>query len=158
MNRKDTERGGGAEKKPVNYHRFYGLLRGLRASDPEGLKESLVESFTEGRTTHLHEMTGAEYSAMCASIEARTGWTEKRRKARSLCLKLMQQCGVDTTDWDKVNAFCRSGRIAGKEFARLDIGELGSLQVKLRSILRRGGLKPRVDPIVSFSLPVKAEA
>lgn len=127
-----------------NYRRFYALLNQL--SSPFGgdeLKETLVSSFTGGRTTHLHEMTEKEYNAMCDSMEERTGWKEELKKARSVCLKLMQKLGIDTTDWQRINDFCSNPKIAGKVFARLGVDDLGALQVKLRAILRKGGLKKR---------------
>jgi hypothetical protein len=70
-----------------NYARFYALLKRLPGAD----KETLVWSFTDGRTTHLHEMTQKEYNAMCDYLEERTCWKAQVRKKRSLCLKLMQQ-------------------------------------------------------------------
>ena len=62
---------------------------------------------------------------------------EERRQRRSVALKLMQKYGVDTTDWNRVNAFCRDPRITGKVFATLSIEELERLAVKLRIMLRK---------------------
>ena len=128
-------------KEVSNYHRFYALLGRLYTTDRDETKAMLVSSFTDGRTTHLHEMTQKEYNAMCASLEERTGWQEQLKKKRSLCLKLMQKAGVDTTDWRRINDFCRNPRIAGREFALLGLKDLGALQVKLRAILSKGGLR-----------------
>ena len=122
-----------------NYARFYTLLKKLPGAD----KETLVYCTTCGRTTSLREMTSEEYDELCASMEELTGWKVQVKKARSVCLKLMQQAGIDTTDWQRINDFCRHPRIAGKEFARLTLEELDSLQTKLRSIMRKGGLKPK---------------
>ena len=129
-----------------NYHRFYASLNRLSGGNTEDIKETLVSSFTDGRTTSLKEMTQKEYNAMCASLEERTGMKEQLKKKRSLCLKLMQKAGIDTTDWQRVNAFCEDPRIAGKVFARLTSEELEKLSVKLRSIQRKGGLKPKKEP------------
>lgn len=129
-------------KESGNYHRFYALLSRLGGGDREDLKETLVSSFTDGRTTHLHEMTQKEYNAMCESLEERTGWKEQLKKKRSLCLKLMQKAGVDTTDWARINDFCRNPKIAGKVFAQLGVKDLDALQVKLRAIMSKGGLRP----------------
>ena len=126
-------------KQERNYARFYCLLKQL----PGAEKETLVSSFTNGRTVSLHEMSAKEYDAMCASLEEHTGWRVQLKKKRSVCLKLMQQAGIDTTDWQRINDFCRHPRIAGKEFARLTLEELDSLQAKLRAIMRKGGLKPK---------------
>lgn len=126
-----------------NYARFYSLLKKLPGAD----KETLVSSFTNGRTLHLHEMSAKEYVAMCASLEEHTGWRVQLKKKRSLCLKLMQQAGIDTTDWQRINDFCRHPRIAGKEFARLTLEELDSLQTKLRAIMHKGrSLSPNPSP------------
>ena len=130
-------------EKGFNYARFYTLLKKMPGAD----KETLVSSFTNGRTVHLHEMSAKEYAAMCASLEEHTGWRVQLKKKRSLCLKLMQQAGIDTTDWQRINDFCRHPRIAGKEFARLTLEELDSLQTKLRAIMRKGrSLSPDPSP------------
>lgn len=126
-----------------NYARFYCLLKKLPGAD----KETLVSSFTNGRTVHLHEMSAKEYVAMCASLEEHTGWRVQLKKKRSLCLKLMQQAGIDTADWQRINDFCRHPRIAGKVFAKLTLADLDSLQTKLRAIMRKGrSLSPNSLP------------
>ena len=129
-----------------NYHRFYASLNRLPGGNTEDMKETLVSSFTDGRTTSLKEMTQKEYNAMCASLEERTGWKEQLKKKRSLCLKLMQKAGIDTTDWQRINDFCRNPKIAGKEFAQLGVKDLDALQVKLRAIMSKGGLKAKPLP------------
>ena len=126
-------------KKGFNYARFYTLLKKMPGAD----KETLVSSFTNGRTTSLREMSVKEYETMCISLEEQTGWKIELKKKRSLCLKLMQKAGIDTTDWQRINDFCRHPRIAGKVFAQLSLADLDSLQTKLRSIMRKGGLKPK---------------
>lgn len=127
-----------------NYHRFYASLKRLQdTGDKEELKETLVSSFTNGRTTSLREMSVKEYETMCISLEEQTGWKIELKKKRSLCLKLMQLAGIDTTDWQRINDFCRHPKIAGKVFARLNVADLDVLQTKLRSIIRKGGLKPK---------------
>ena len=123
-----------------NYARFYCLLKQLPGAD----KETLVSSFTNGRTLHLHEMSAKEYATMCASLEEHTGWSVQKK--RSLCPKLMQQAGIDTTDWQRIDDFCRHPRIAGKVFAKLTLADLDSLQTKLRAIMRKGGLKQKASP------------
>ena len=111
------------------------------------MKETLVLSFTDGRTCHLHEMTAKEYDDMCASLEERTGWKEELKKKRSQCLKLMQKAGIDTTDWTRINDFCQNPKIAGKVFAKLGVKDLDALQVKLRAIMNKGGLKQAKESI-----------
>ena len=125
-----------------NYARFYTLLKKM----PGAEKELLVSQYTNGRTTHLHETTMQEYNTMCRDMERETGCDEfvegirrQLRRKRSVCLKLMQQLDVDTTDWTRVDNFCLHPRIAGKPFRQINIEELEALSVKLRAIKRKEG-------------------
>ena len=127
-----------------NYARFYTLLKKMPGAD----KETLVSQYTDGRTTSLRETTPQEYDRMCRDMERETGYDEfvegirrQLRRKRSEVLKLMQQLGIDTTDWNRVDAFCEDVRIAGKAFRHISIDELEALAVKLRTIARKGGLK-----------------
>ena len=117
---------------------------------PGADKETLVEQYTNGRTTHLRETSMQEYNTMCNDMERVTGFDKHReaihkelKRRRSVCLKLMQQLGVDTTDWARVDNFCLNSRLAGKPFRNISIEELEDLAVKLRTIKRKGGLKPQ---------------
>lgn len=128
----------------TNYARFYTLLNRMPyKGDKEDLKCSLVSEFSHGRTDSLKEVTKLEYNAMCVSMErvvpseARRRWKEERRRARSVCLNLMQKIGIDTTDWTAINNYCRSPKIAGVEFRELDIDDLERLSLKLRMILKK---------------------
>lgn len=49
----------------------------------------------------------------------------------------MQKHGIDTTDWDRVDAYCLNPRIAGKKFIRLTTEELENVAIKLRIIQRK---------------------
>lgn len=140
------------EQQVTNYARFYGIVnkhyKFATKELGEEFKEGVVSQFTDGRTTSLREMTREEYDTMCDKLEGATARLlrtakDAQRKHRSVCLKLMQQLGLDTTDWTRINAFCEDPRIAGKPFARLGNDELDALSVKLRSIQRKGGLKPK---------------
>ena len=131
-----------------NYARFYALLKKMPYAD----KGTLVEQYTHGRTTHLHETTESEYRTMCDEMERVSGYDERReaqrrslKKKRSLCLRQMQKLGIDTTDWQRVDDFCLNSRVSGKRFAHLSIEELDGLQVKLRMIARHGGLKRKPE-------------
>lgn len=135
----------------TNFARFYASFNKLPYNgDREEFKKSIVLQYTWNRTDSLREMTSKEYEACCAALEKLTGhdeWRQKLRdelrRQRSTCLKLMQKLGIDTSDWAHINDFCRNPRIAGKPFARITTEELEQLAVKLRSIQRKGGLKPR---------------
>ena len=127
----------------TNFARFYGILKKSYKFATKELgdefKEGVVSQFTNGRTTSLREMTRKEYKLI------RTA-KDEQRKHRSQCLRLMQKLGIDTTDWTRINAFCQDQRIAGKVFSQLSNEELEQLSVKLRSIQRKGGLKPKKEP------------
>lgn len=130
-------------KKKRNYSRFYALCK-AKGVDLEQYKDDLISQFTLGRTTSLKDMKDSEYDEMCDYIqsgrhqsESRDDYVLRRKKMRSAVLKRIQQLGVDTTDFDKVNAFCQNGRIAGKPFGMLTIEELESLIPKLEAILRK---------------------
>ena len=108
----------------------------------------LFQQYTNGRTTSLRETTPQEYDLMCRDMEHLTGHDaqcealrRQLRRRRSEVLKLMQQLGIDTTDWNRVDRFCSDTRIAGKAFRHISIDELEALAVKLRTIARKGGLK-----------------
>lgn len=127
-----------------NFGRFWTELQKLPyEGEPVELKCVLVKKFTGGRTESLREMTAQEYDALCKAMETLSGLQEQRRKLRSRVLKQMGQLGVDTTDWARVNDFCRNPRISGKVFARLTTDELETVSVKLRAIAQKGGLKPK---------------
>ena len=130
----------------TNYKRFYALLKRMPGAD----KQLLVYQHTNGRTDSLRELTAAEYRALCDDMERATGYDEVRRalleerRARgSVVLHLMQKLGINTSDWDCVDAFCLDPRIAGKKFRPLSIDELKKLAVKLRTIEGKGGLKQK---------------
>ena len=139
----------------TNFARFYGILKKRYKFATKELgdefKEGVVSQFTNGRTTSLRDMTRKEYDMMCDKLEDATAQLlrsakDEQRRHRSRCLRLMQMLGIDTTDWTRINAFCQDQRIAGKVFSKLSNEELEQLSVKLRSIQRKGGLKPKKEP------------
>lgn len=145
------------EEMVKNYRRFYAAFNKLQHyGNDEDQKRGLIETYTQGRTSHLTEMTQREYVAMCKGLEDMLGYGDQRKRHRSICLHLIQEIGVDTTDWQRINEFCQHPRISGKVFAQLDIGELESLALKLRAIKRKGGLKEseeRREKSEEFSCP-----
>lgn len=132
-----------------SYARFYALLR----KNPHIDKDSIVLQFTDGRTTHLHEMKPAEYDEMCDMIEY--GGAEEQaarerelKKARSNVLLRIGRLGINTVDnWDGIDAFCLSPKIAGKRFASMTTDELRALVPKLESILRKKRAEPTESEI-----------
>lgn len=131
------------KQEVTNFARFYTILKRVPLlCDKESTKRELVSIITGGRTDNLREMTRKEYNAMCDLLDKRFPekidiYIEKRRKQRSICLKLMQRIGVNTVSWTDINKYCSSPRIAGKLFADLDIEELKNLSIKLRMILKK---------------------
>lgn len=128
----------------TNYARFYTLLKRMPyAGDKEELKRDLVSLGTNGRTDSLREVSRKEYAAICEAMERvapgndREKFVEQRRRSRSICLKLLQQIGVDTTSWEAINSYCKSPKIAGVEFRDLSIDDLDRLSLKLRMILKK---------------------
>ena len=103
----------------------------------------VIKEITDGRTTSLRDMTLKEYSAAIAGMRKLVPPTHQEelrkilRQKRSAVLHQMQLLGINTADWDKVNAFCLDSRIAGMEFRELDCEALDTLQVKLRAIRRK---------------------
>lgn len=134
--------------KVANYARFYALLKRMPGNQ-EDLKEQLVLTYTGNRTTSLKEMKQSEYDTMCASMQdtVNGGISDAEFKARiksyrSNVLHWLQVIGVDTTDWDRVDAYCLDSRIAGKVFRKLTIPELEALVPKLKAIARKDKEKP----------------
>ena len=138
MDKKGTK-----SKSHSRYTRFYGLIKGHDYID----KDEIVLQFTDGRTTHIGEMSHAEFEEMCDTIiarrlEDRNSYKEKVRKARCSVLLSISRLGISTVDnWDEVNAFLMSPKIAGKLLYDMDIQELKDLKRKLEAIIRKGGIK-----------------
>ena len=81
---------------------------------------------------------------MCRQMEDITGYDERRRrlhdqlrKARSGVLHQMQLYGIDTTDWNRVDAFSKAPRVAGQRVRELTADELNAQNTKMRIIVRK---------------------
>lgn len=128
-----------------SYSRFYAALVKLPyRGERNDLKEQLVYDYTDGRTTHLGEMTQEEYNRCCSVMESRVMLIDATKhlyrqikKSRSIALRLMTDYGVDTTSWEAVDRFCLQSKIAGKRFAWLTLAELVRLERKMRAILNK---------------------
>lgn len=130
------------EQQVTNFRRFYAVIKTLDfVADRDDVKKNLVHQYTNGRTDSLREMTWAEYDRCCEDLERKAGRQDELRKERSKTLKLMQQMGVDTTDWGRVNLLCRDARIIGKDFYHITAEEHRELRRKLKSIERKGGIR-----------------
>ena len=136
----------------TNFARFYALFNKIPCSgDREEFKKEMVSNATLGRTDSLREVTRREYQDLCEALEkvcpmsaeakAREAAREELKRQRSSALHQMQKMGVDTTDWNRINALCKDLRIAGKPFAQMTAEELAAMTVKLRTIERKGGFR-----------------
>lgn len=123
----------------TNFGRFYSAFHRLIIhGEAEEAKRQFVLQYTAGRTDSLKEMTRKEYTDLCVALEGMNGTRDELKRRRSIALKLMQELGVDTTDWAQINDFCRHPRISGKAFGQLSIEELMELATRLRTIKRKG--------------------
>lgn len=133
----------------TNFARFYGVFNKLsHKGDKEGLKSDLVRQATGGRTDSLREVTRREYEDLCSSLERtvpgaaiQNAIIAELKRQRSIALHQMQKMGIDTTDWNRINALCKDLRIAGKLFSQMTAEELAAMTVKLRTIERKGGFR-----------------
>lgn len=110
-------------------------------------KRAMLLDLTDGRTDSTKMLTLEEAQYLCGYLNGQHArqldeQTRDLRRRRSACLKRMQQLGMDTTDWMRVNDFCRDKRISGKPFYRLSMDELSHLIVKLEAILRKKEGRP----------------
>lgn len=130
------------KQQVTNFRRFYAAIKALDfVADRDDVKKNLVHQYTNGRTDSLREMTRTEYDRCCEDLERKVGRQDELRKERSKTLRLMQQMGVDTTDWNRVNLLCRDTRIIGKDFYHITVEEHRELRRKLKSIERKGGIR-----------------
>lgn len=128
-------------KKCTRYARFWAIFGQQQHID----KDELVLQFTDGRTTHLSQMKADEYNELCDALEGRynkTAYEQQVKKARSAVLLRVGRLGINTIDnWDEVNAFLLSPKIAGKLLYEMSLDEMKALVKKLEAITRNGGLK-----------------
>lgn len=152
-------------KTMINYARFYALLKKMRTSNRDELKEQLVWQFSSSRTYSIRELSYPEYNNMCAHmasvIEQQEQNTprsvaalgqQKLKAARSAVLKRMQKLGIDTTEWANIDNFCLNPRICGKVFYHLSIEELADLIPKLEAIAKKDRIKARINSFPSYQM------
>jgi mevalonate kinase len=140
------------ETKQVSHARFYALLKQIPQSD----KEQFVWEYSGMLTTSLSEFVERkpqEYRQMISDMQnlvnemnvhsSNDAIKAELKRLRSAILHRLQKHGVDTTDWNKVNAFMRQPRIAGKTLGEMNLEELKSFIPKLQSILTKDKEKQR---------------
>lgn len=125
------------------YSDIYAMMRALQSPlDSEELKAALCEGASNGRTNSLRELTEEELESLRTRLQRETAskplrGSHSRKRKRSAVLRLLTDYGVDTKDWQAINAFLSQKRIAGKEFAKLTDSELETLRRKLWAMLRK---------------------
>ena len=120
----------------MEYSKFFAYFKLLpKTGDEEDIKNELVSSISQGRTTSLRELSRAEYDLLLLKLDQMI-WEQRKmlRKQRSVVLRLMTAIGLNTSEWANIDNFCRQPRIAGKFFRFLDYEELVALERKLRAI------------------------
>lgn len=122
---------------PAQIKQLHVLYRNVGLDEDE--KKDMLLLYTGGRTRSSKGLTCNEAQRLIEELKTRCQTRDqiddiKLRKKRSGALKRMQQIGIDTTDWAKINGFCRDKRIAGKDFFYLNQDELSFLIRKLEEI------------------------
>lgn len=138
--------------KENDYSDIWAMLGKLSVEsdlEPKEIKESMVYNLTGGRTVRLSELSTPELGRLRKGIRKALGQGSdasggarkdpSRARQRSRVLALLTRYGINTKDWEAINAFCLSPRIAGKAFAELTRDELTALAKKMHAILRKGG-------------------
>lgn len=125
-----------------NYGRFFSLLKQVYVGmDQDEAKELLCAQISKGRTISLRELSDREFedaiTFMSSGTEGAKSEVAILKSARSKALRQLQMYGVDTTKWERVNAFVSQPRIAGKLFYELSVEELEALTKKLRVMNRK---------------------
>lgn len=129
-----------------NHARFFALLAKLPGAD----KEELVWTYSNMLTTSLSEFREKNYSgykAMLDDLQKKVPQPKaeeidrEQKRLRSSVLLRLQKHGVDTTDWNTVNKFLESDKIAGKRLYAMTNDELQALIPKLESILRKDAIE-----------------
>lgn len=106
----------------------------------EDTRRNLIYELTDGRTSSTAGLTYAEAQYLAGYITGAAGTTlddKALKRQRSAVLLRLQKIGIDTTDWNRVNAFLEDIRIAGNPFYKLDYEELTGLIPKLEAILKK---------------------
>lgn len=135
--------------KKRDYTAIWGLINATRGVlEAEEAKEIAVSEVSDGRTTSLRELSDRELTRLRVQLRAQAkslapSKDKTRTRRRSMCLHLMEEYGIDTHDWSRINAFVEDPRIAGKPFGRLTSEELSALSRKLRAMIRKQGEEPK---------------
>jgi hypothetical protein len=111
------------------------LLAAYGCTSTLQMTEAALDHLT-ARVRDIQDMkpfrSGGSYtgSAQKSAVETDPDTKHWRHK----CLRMIAACGVNTQDWNAVNAFLLDPRIAGKHLYELTTGELNNLHRKLQNV------------------------
>lgn len=108
----------------------------LAAGKLMAAKEDILSGYGVSSTMDL---TDSQLDEVIKRVEQLIGKQKQdtdliTRQWRHKCLRLINKCGVDTNDWNAVNAFMMNPRICGKHIYELDVCELQTLHRKLHNV------------------------
>jgi hypothetical protein len=113
--------------------RFHALLYQTHMLDS---KQDFLESYNVSSTSHLAIDELDELIAILEGIqsEKEAAKATEVRLWRHKCLRMISLCGVNTSDWNKVNAFMLKPQISGKHLYSHTVPELQLLHRKLHNV------------------------
>jgi hypothetical protein len=101
-------------------------------------KKDMLKSYGVKSTKDLTEYQLDELIVTLQDLEKskRKPETEETKAWRHKVLRVIAQCGINTQDWNEVNAFVCQPRIAGKHLYKCTIDELKTLHRKLHNVAK----------------------
>jgi hypothetical protein len=98
-------------------------------------KEHVLAAYGVERMRDLSEQQLDELMQRIANIAEQKQNENEIKHWRHLCLKAMSSF-IDTNDWNRVNAFMLSKRVAGKHMYECSVDELKILHRKIKNIAK----------------------
>jgi hypothetical protein len=128
------------KEKRVLVHKLLWKL-GATENKPDFLKEYGALSTTDLSDDEIDHLI----ERLQKSIDNKFNSSKEIRYWRSCVLSLLNKCGVYVTnnDWENVNRYMLDSRICGKLLYELDVHELKTLCIKLRSIAAKKEVQNR---------------
>jgi hypothetical protein len=99
-------------------------------------KAAMIGGYGVGSTSDLEEYQLDDLILYLEKLEKdkQAELTIEVREWRHKVLRMVAECGIDTQDWNKVNAFVCQSRIAGKHLYECSLDELKALHRKLHNV------------------------
>jgi hypothetical protein len=116
------------KRQKFNTLLYYGQMRDAKEHILSGMG---VKSTTELSEKQLDQVI----DRVQRIVDERQSTQDKQvREWRHKCLLMVNACGIDTKDWNAVNAFMLDKRISGKHLYELTQTELVELHRKLHNV------------------------